>query len=463
MKKFVSLLLGAVMSMSLCLPVLSACGETNEDGPHEHTVESWTQTKAPTCTEKGEESGVCTVCGETVTQSIDETGHTIDEKNIVRFGEEATCTEDGYYVVLCPVCNKEVNVTLEALGHDWVNEEINLTEPTCTEKGTVNAKCSRCEETTVRSVPELGHDWETFYTIETAATFDHAGLKYQKCSRCDAKTNETEIPKLNENEPAQYQLRAVRQNGDVIKVAGISYEILDAKGTSVSTGSFRNGVVTLPLLPATYTVRLTSVPKGYTAEESYTVSWEDLVADITLTAKLIMEQPAAGAKYTLGSVMNDFTFRTIQTRSQQTSTLQLSTLLSQYKAVVLNFWDTSCSFCRYEFPGMEAAYKQYQNDIALIAVDDPDGMGGVESENEVRSYVDQMGLTFPVMMDTMGLAEMFTLPGYPTTVVIDCEGAVSYYHGSALVNPRDYEDVAYCTAQFVDLFEKFTSAPYYHA
>ena len=80
MKKFVSLLLGAVMSMSLCLPVLSACGETNEDGPHEHTVESWTQTKAPTCTEKGEESGVCTVCGETVTQSIDETGHTIDEK-----------------------------------------------------------------------------------------------------------------------------------------------------------------------------------------------------------------------------------------------------------------------------------------------------------------------------------------------------------------------------------------------
>ena len=88
-----------------------------------------------------------------------------------------------------------------------------------------------------------------------------------------------------------------------------------------------------------------------------------------------MEQPAAGAKYTLGSVMNDFTFRTIQTRSQQASTLQLSTLLSQYKAVVLNFWDTSCSFCRYEFPGMEAAYKQYQNDIALIAVDDPDGMG----------------------------------------------------------------------------------------
>ena len=55
MKKIFALLLGAVMSISVLTPALAAC-DGGEDA-HEHSVANWTQTKAPTCTEEGEEKG----------------------------------------------------------------------------------------------------------------------------------------------------------------------------------------------------------------------------------------------------------------------------------------------------------------------------------------------------------------------------------------------------------------------
>lgn len=461
MKKIFSLLLGALMSVSVCLPALAAC-DGGDGQQHEHTVASWTQTHAPTCTEAGEKSGVCTECGETVTQPVPALGHTILDKNIRELVSAATCTEEGVRIVWCPVCGQEVEDKIGALGHAWENEAINLTEPTCTEEGSVNAKCSRCGTEAVRSVPALGHAWEDFFTIETSANFEHDGKKYRACSRCDQKTDETVIPKLDPNEVTQYQLRLVRNSGDVIKLAGVGYEIFNESGASVGTGSFRNGTAMLPLKPATYTVKLTAVPKGYTAQESYTVSWENLVADITLTAKLVMDRPDTNTKYSVGSVMNDLTFNTIKTNAKDAETLTLSGLLETHKIVVLNFWDTSCSFCKYEFPGLNEAYALFKDDVAVIAVDDPDGVGDEETEEQVRAYADRKNLNFHIMMDGDGLAEMFNVSGYPVTVVIDCEGAVCYIHDGALVNPKDYDDTAYSKAQFTALFKKYIEAPYYH-
>ncbi len=462
MKKLSSLLLGAVMSLSLCLPALSACGN-DENVPHEHTVTTWTQVKAPTCTEEGLESGVCTECGETVTQKKDPLGHTILRENVQEFVSAATCTEAGLWIVYCPVCKQNVEDKIPALGHAWVNDEVYLTEPTCTEEGSVHATCSRCSAEDVRTVPALGHEWETFYTIETAATFDHDGLKYQKCSRCAEKHNETVIPKLDPNEPTQFEFRLVRRSGEIIKFAGVRYEIIDKSGKSVGTGSFRSGSARVALLPAEYTLKITALPKGYAAQESYEVSWENLVADIPLTASLIMEQPAADTKYALNSVMNDLTFHTIATNARAAEDVTLSGLLSTHKIVILNFWDTSCSFCQYEFPGLVAAYDQYKEDVAVIAIDDPDGMNGIETEAEVRAYANKQEMTFYVAMDREGLAERFGVAGYPMTVVIDAEGTVAYIHDGAFVNPNNYSDVAYSTAQCEALFQKYTSSPYYQA
>ena len=87
-----------------------------------HSV-SYTVTKAATCTEAGEESGVCTNCGQTITRTINALGHkpmaAVKENEV-----EATCTTDGGYdeVVKCERCGFEVSrttKTVKALGHDY--------------------------------------------------------------------------------------------------------------------------------------------------------------------------------------------------------------------------------------------------------------------------------------------------------------------------------------------------------
>ena len=76
----------------------------------------WTETKAPTCTEDGEETRTCTVNGEvvdTITRAISALGHDM-----------------GPYVV---------------------------TEPAkCTKEGTETSTCSRCSHTETRAIPSLG-------------------------------------------------------------------------------------------------------------------------------------------------------------------------------------------------------------------------------------------------------------------------------------------------------------------
>ena len=48
--------------------------------------------------------------------------------------------------------------------------------------------------------------------------------------------------------------------------------------------------------------------------------------------------------------------------------VSLSGLLSEKKAVFLNFWASWCGPCEMEFPYMQQAYDQMSQDIAVVAL-----------------------------------------------------------------------------------------------
>ena len=124
----------------------------------DHAWGSWTQTKAPTCTEPGVETRTCTRagCGMTQTRQISTGGHTpVNEP-----GEEATCTQKGWSAwSYCSVCETvlEVQKEIPALGHDW--GEWGDSTATCTEPGVETRTCRRidCGATESREVPAKGH------------------------------------------------------------------------------------------------------------------------------------------------------------------------------------------------------------------------------------------------------------------------------------------------------------------
>ena len=85
------------------------------------------------------------------------------------------------------------------------------------------------------------------------------------------------------------------------------------------------------------------------------------------------------------------------------------------KAVFLNFWATWCIPCRQEMPAMERLYQEYkERGFVVLAVNVMEGLGAV------KAFVQELKLTFPVVLDPDGKASMaYLVRGLPATYLID--------------------------------------------
>ncbi|MGB2693663.1 MAG: TlpA disulfide reductase family protein [Dehalococcoidia bacterium] len=109
-------------------------------------------------------------------------------------------------------------------------------------------------------------------------------------------------------------------------------------------------------------------------------------------------------------------------------TLRLSDLQGQ--PVVLNFWASWCPPCRLEMPELVDAYEQYRADgLVVVAVNLQ------ESESEMRTFLDEFGVAFPVVVDRSGqVAGVWRLggpiEGIPTSYFIDKAGVIrDFFYG----------------------------------
>ncbi|MBQ3376437.1 MAG: cell wall-binding repeat-containing protein [Erysipelotrichaceae bacterium] len=110
-----------VVRCTVCNEILSS--EHVETEALGHDFGEWKVTKEPTCTQNGEESRICSRCGEKETRAVEALGHkpadAVKENNV-----EPTCEKEGGYdmVVYCSVCKEKLSsehTTLQALGHSW--------------------------------------------------------------------------------------------------------------------------------------------------------------------------------------------------------------------------------------------------------------------------------------------------------------------------------------------------------
>ncbi|MBX3015426.1 MAG: TlpA family protein disulfide reductase [Caldilineaceae bacterium] len=89
--------------------------------------------------------------------------------------------------------------------------------------------------------------------------------------------------------------------------------------------------------------------------------------------------------------------------------------------VVLNFWATWCGPCQRELPALQAAAERYGDRVLIIGVDQG------EAPEIVQRYVDQLGLTFPIPLDTeFTVSDQYNVRGLPTTYFIDGEGIIRH-------------------------------------
>lgn len=186
-----------------------------------------------------------------------------------------------------------------------------------------------------------------------------------------------------------------------------------------------------------YAIVLAGVPKGYDVKDSYKFKGEK--ANIKLTSSLITDEDISTATLGLGDVMYDFKVTTSDGKE-----LKLSDVLKEKKLVVLNFWYTTCSWCLKEFPIMDEVYKEYKDDVEIIA------LNPMEDNTVVKGFHDQYGYSFKMAACPSSWANTFGVTGYPTSVFIDRYGVICVVESGAITSKRP----------FVCAFDHFTADKY---
>jgi len=186
-----------------------------------------------------------------------------------------------------------------------------------------------------------------------------------------------------------------------------------------------------------YVFTLSGVPKGYDVKDYYTLNGNG--ASVIISSSVIKNENVADATFKTGDIMYDFTVT-----DTNGNPFTLSEVLKEKKLVVLNFWYTTCSWCLTEFPIMDEVYKEYSDDVAIIALDPLDG------EDAVKSFAADMSLSFPLASCAGSWANSFGIQGYPTSVFIDRYGVICLVESGAITSRRP----------FINVFEHFTDGEY---
>ena len=101
--------------------------------------------------------------------------------------------------------------------------------------------------------------------------------------------------------------------------------------------------------------------------------------------------------------------------------IKLSELRGQ--AVLVNLWATWCPPCRDEMQSIEKIYQEYKGEgFTVLAVN----MTYQDDPFAVVPFVDEQGLTFPILLDETGeTAEAYQLRSLPSSYFIGRDGIIN--------------------------------------
>jgi thiol-disulfide isomerase/thioredoxin len=100
------------------------------------------------------------------------------------------------------------------------------------------------------------------------------------------------------------------------------------------------------------------------------------------------------------------------------------------KVVILNFWATWCAPCKEEMPILDDYGLEHPDSVAIL------GIAVGDSEEFVRSYMEELNVNYPILIDKTGVVgSVYHVVGYPTTYFVDAKGIIrGKYIG--LMTPR---------------------------
>ena len=186
------------------------------------------------CVTEGKQNIVCDSCGAVVdTKTIPAAGHKWNEGTVTK---EATCTEAGEKTYTCDVCGETKTEAIPATGHkgEWVV----VKEATETETGLKKLVCTVCGEREEEIIPVITKETETSTEDTKETTGNNTENKETTVVSTESKENkenkETTVSTTEETtkkgETATTKKAAIPQTGDTAPVAVLSLVALMSAG-----------------------------------------------------------------------------------------------------------------------------------------------------------------------------------------------------------------------------------------
>jgi|GEM_PF-2306137 len=91
------------------------------------------------------------------------------------------------------------------------------------------------------------------------------------------------------------------------------------------------------------------------------------------------------------------------------------------KTVILNFWFTSCVPCMAEMPELNDLTAKYKNDSSIVFV-----AITYNSPEQVKAFLKHKDFKFNILADRSDIIEQYGIVGYPTSIVIDQSGNITF-------------------------------------
>ncbi|HUJ26903.1 MAG TPA: TlpA disulfide reductase family protein [Myxococcales bacterium] len=108
------------------------------------------------------------------------------------------------------------------------------------------------------------------------------------------------------------------------------------------------------------------------------------------------------------------------------------------RVTVVDFWATWCQPCRASMPRVQRLWQEYQaRGLDIYSVDTDDE--SPDRTAQVREFLMQYGLTFPVVLDDGRASDAFQVGSIPMMVLVDKQGHVTWSHVGMLSGPRELE------------------------
>ena len=198
---------------------------------------------------------------------------------------------------------------------------------------------------------------------------------------------------------------------------GITYPVLLDPGGKVAQ------TYGIPGVPLTFLIDDEGIIKAYkigafSSREQIEGALKDVFPSLILKPKI-----ETGPE--IGKRAPDFTLPTIDGQSATLSE-------SRGKTVLLNFWVSSCPACVDEMPYFQTVFDgQTNEELVVLAIN----CG--ESSQIVKSAVDGLGLTFPMLLDPDGRVCTDYKRGAPTTFLIDGNGIITATRDEVFQSPEE--------------------------